>query len=89
MNPAIEETRALAACIEKIEDGSSKVADEVGGIAVAASQQEIANVDMSKRVDELAVFAGQNSQTARQTFAIAKHLLVLANVHLSHHMEDM
>lgn len=89
MNQAIKEMKALAACIEKIEAGSSKVADEVGGIAVAASQQEIANVDMSKRVEELAVFAGQNSQTAQQTVAIAKHLLVLANVHLSDHLEDM
>lgn len=89
MNQAIEEMKALAACIEKIEAGSSKVADEVGGIAVAASQQEIANVDMSKRVEELAVFAGQNSQTAQQTVAIAKHLLVLANVHSSDHLEDM
>ncbi len=68
----------IAACTQN-------VSDMVLAISEATSQQNEAARDISERVEEVAVAAGENSRVAEQSSSIAKHLYELCQIEEASH----
>jgi len=68
-----------------IAECTQNVSDMVLAITAATSQQNEAARDISERVEEVAVAAGENSRVAEQSSSIAKHLYELCQTEEASH----